>query len=168
MRIVEHTPERLRLEYHPRWQQWFFAIGAVLFVAMAWFARRDGLGLSAGLLLVAALLGLGLLLVMGRSTAEFSRATQRVTIAFRSPFQRTAQELRLSEIDQAIVQSFGPDTMTSKGGATTRRPALALRRRQQPSVPLTPVYRTGRSAARAVEAVNRWLEAARTPATRRG
>jgi hypothetical protein len=84
-----------------------------------------------------------------RTRLELDRRTGIVDLRRRTVFGTRSWLFRLDNVERAYIEeSHGDDS-------TTYRPMLILRdgRRQ----PINPVYSSGQGAARAVNAINRWL-----------
>lgn len=154
MRIVEHTPERLRLRYRPLKARIFFSAMAALFVAMAWFARHDAPGISLAFLLVIAILLLGVWLTWVDCVVEFERATNSVTVTTRGMRASRSEVHRLSDIREVVLEHAG--RRAGDRGPVMRRPVLAMRKKGV-QVPLSPAYKAGRAAEVVQAAVIAWL-----------
>ncbi|MEP5729033.1 MAG: hypothetical protein ABJL67_06635 [Sulfitobacter sp.] len=157
MKVTRDTAEQLIVENNPIWLAIFVSVFGLVFV---------GIGLS----MLSTTLGSGLLFIMGGLIIGFGfnvifiRRTQLildaprdlVELRRRSWIKYTAITWQLHHLERAIVE-------TSQSGDTpTHRAALVFNGGMDAGIhPMTLVYTSGRGAARAESAINRWLDSYR-------
>ncbi|GGL75516.1 hypothetical protein [Wenxinia marina] len=151
MKVTGDTPERLTLERRP----WILGLAIIAFTLL--FVGIGAAGAAAGEIAPALAFGLGGLFIGGVAFAAFVRRTQvifdraegSVTIRTRSVMGYRESVHALDDVAEAVLQ-----ISRSSKGSDTRRPALRV---ADGTVPLVPVYVSGRGPRRVVTAINDWL-----------
>lgn len=171
MKVTHNSPDLLILEEMP----WFIAIMLSLFTLA--FAAIGLLVLSQTLvgglvfLLVGGGMGLaGIGVFVERLQLILDAGTFRVTLRSRTIFRHRETVFDLSDLICATGES------TLSGGETSTDPSRVRRRVHRPTLllrdgaggppllhPVTEIYDSSRSSARAVRAINQWLSDLRGP-----
>ncbi|MEJ6404010.1 hypothetical protein [Yoonia sp. 2307UL14-13] len=155
MKIIRNTPEQLILRSVP----WFMAallsifLLAVIGFGMQSFFEGDREGAFWGLLGIPAFLGIFLIAFIRRDEVILDRTRNLVEMHHSTFLGRKRVRHELQNLERAMVQAhYG-----SKGGKTHRVALVLSGGMDVGRHPVTPVYSGGRSAHRAMEAINIWL-----------
>ena len=151
--VVEETPERLVIDYHPLTYLIAGAtMGVLCLYAAAWLAGEGNSGPAAmfgfaGVLFIGAFC----FLFYRRVTLTLDRAAGTVTHAKRVAFfSRSSTDYPLADLEKATV-----DAQTTGDTTLTARPVLKFR--EAGIVPVIVARITGGSPMTASAAINRWL-----------
>lgn len=160
MRIVQDTPNLLVIEDRPVVLGTVLGAMVVMLLGLAFLTFAAEPWLALGGSLGAALLGVAFAAFVRRVFVAFDRAAGSVVIRSASIFGQTEEQLPLSEIIEAMVDTTASlDSPGSKNRNTqTHRPVLRLKGGRL-NQPLTKVFSGGKGAAKIVDAINRWLAA---------
>lgn len=158
MKIVRNTPDQLILRSAP----WVLAVllggfilGSIGFGLNAFFAGGRGETFW-GLIGIPGFLAIFLVIFVRRDDLILDRSRDLLELRHSTFLGRRKVRHALHNLDRAIVQ-----TSNSGDGGPTHRIALVLTGGMDAGThPVTPVYASGRGAARGVAAINEWLSRA--------
>lgn len=164
MKIARSSPDRLILRTDPRLPLILLGLGLAIsaggiILALSAFpeARRDILVGALFIVGVEALLGA---IFIRSATITFDRPGREVRISSRNILGAREERLPLDQVTGAAVETSRTSGTDNTPSTPTHRPVLRLVGGKER--PLSPLFVSGRGAARISEAVNAWLQGAAT------